>query len=344
MPNRTPNILYVDDDPGLARLVQKALERHGHRFEHVTSGEAGLQRIADGGVDVVVLDHYLPSGTGLDVLAQLVGLPDKPAVVYVTGSVETAVAIAALKAGATDYVHKTVDEDFLHLLISAVDHAVALMSLNRAKMQAERDMRDARERAEMLLGEVNHRVANSLAMVASLVGLQANAIDNEEAKGALRETQARIQAIAGVHRHLYTSDDVRMVQLDEYLRSLAAELETTMRASGGATQISLSIAPLNLPTEKAATLGVIVTELVTNALKYAYAPSYPGEVRIAMHTGDGEYALTVEDDGVGYDGTGVPQGTGLGSRLVKAMAAGLGGRVAYARLAQGTRATLSFPA
>jgi len=344
MPNRTPHVLYVDDDPGLARLVQKALERHGYIFEHVTSGEAGLVRVAQGGVDVVVLDHYLPTGTGLDMLAQMASIPDRPAVVYVTGSVETAVAIAALKAGAADYVHKTVDDDFLQLLISAIDHAVAMLRLSRAKMQAEREMRDARERAEMLLGEVNHRVANSLAMVASLVGLQANAISNEEAKGALRETQARIQAIAGVHRHLYTSEDVRTVQLDDYLRSLAAELETTMRASGGATQISLSIAPLSLPTEKAATLGVIVTELVTNALKYAYAPSFPGEVRIAMSTENGEYALSVEDDGVGYDGTGAPQGTGLGSRLVKAMAAGLGGKVSYARRPQGTRATLSFPA
>ncbi|MGV8856468.1 MAG: histidine kinase dimerization/phosphoacceptor domain -containing protein [Devosia sp.] len=344
MPNRTPRILYIDDDPGLARLVQKAVERHGHVFEHVSSGEAGLERIAQGGIDVVVLDHYLPSGTGLDVLAQLNGITDRPAVVYVTGSVETAVAIAALKAGAADYVHKTVDEDFLQLLLSAVDHAVKLISLNRAKMLADQEVRDARERAEMLLGEVNHRVANSLAMVASLVGLQANAIQNEEAKDALRETQARIQAIAGVHRHLYTSDDVRTVQLDDYLRSLAAELETTMRAWGGASQISLAIETQSIATETAATLGVIVTELVTNALKYAYARDYPGEVRIGMSTTAGEHVLTVEDDGVGYDGTGAPQGTGLGSRLVKAMASGLGGKVAYSRREQGTRVSLSFPA
>ena len=343
MPHRTPHVLYVDDDPGLARLVQKALERHGHVFEHVTSGEAGLARIAEGGIDVVVLDHYLPTGTGLDVLEQMATMPDRPAVVYVTGSVETAVAIAALKAGAADYVHKTVNEDFLQLLISAVDHAVRLISLNRAKTQADREVREARERAEMLLGEVNHRVANSLAMVASLVGLQANAIKNEEAKSALRETQARIQAIAGVHRHLYTSDDVRTVQLDDYLRSLAAELETTMQATGSVSQIILSIEPLSIATETAATLGVIVTELVTNALKYAYAADYPGEVRIGMRADEGQYALTVEDDGVGYDGTGAPQGTGLGSRLVRAMAAGLGGKVSYARRPQGTLATLSFP-
>ena len=343
MPNRTPHVLYVDDDPGLARLVQKALVRHGLSFEHVGSGEAGLARMAQGGVDVVVLDHYLPTGTGLDVLAQMGGLADRPAVVYVTGSVETAVAIAALKAGAADYVHKTVDDDFLQLLISAIDHAVDVLRLSRAKMQADQEVRDARERAEMLLGEVNHRVANSLAMVASLVGLQSNAIKNEEARSALRETQARIQAIAGVHRHLYTSDDVRTVRLDDYLPSLAADLETTMRASGGTTQISLAIAPHSIATESAATLGVIVTELVTNALKYAYPPDHPGEVRISMGVQDDEHVLSVEDDGVGYDGTGVPQGTGLGSRLVKAMAAGLGGRLAYVRREPGTRATLRFP-
>jgi two-component sensor histidine kinase len=344
MPNRTPSVLYIDDDPGLARLVQKAMERRGLIFQHAANGEDGLKRIAEGGIDVVALDHYLPTGTGLDVLARMEGMTDRPAVVYVTGTAETAVAVAALKAGASDYVLKSVDASFIELLLTAIEQAIELIRLNRAKARAEQDMREAKDRAEVLLGEVNHRVANSLAMVSALVGLQANAIDNDEARNALSETQARIQAIAGVHRHLYTTDDVRSVNLRDYLQSLAAELETTMQAKETATRILLDVQDISIPTEKAASVGVIVTELVTNALKYAYADGQAGEIRIALSRAEGEtIGLVVEDDGIGWDGTGAAKGTGLGSRIVKAMAASLGATVSYANKVPGTQVGVEFP-
>ncbi len=343
MPLRTPKVLYIDDDAGLARLVQKALERRGYVVSFAATGEEGIARIRQGGIDVVGLDHYLPDGTGLDVLGDMAGLPDAPAVVYVTGTVETAVAVAALKAGAADYVLKTVNEDFIELLCTAIAHAVDVLRLNRAKATAEQEMREARERAEILLGEVNHRVANSLAMVAALVGLQANAVDNEEAKSALAETQVRIQAIAGVHRHLYTAADARSVQIGDYLQSLAAELETTMQAGGSTARIRVTAENIAIPTEKAASIGVIVTELVTNAIKYAYAGTVGGDVRITMSRTEGNLVdLSVEDDGIGWDGTGKPQGTGLGSRIVKAMAGGLGTRPTYTATGAGTRVSLQF--
>jgi two-component sensor histidine kinase len=345
MPNRAPSVLYIDDDPGLARLVQKAMERRGLRFQHAANGEDGLKRIAEGGIDVVALDHYLPTGTGLDVLERMEGMADRPAVVYVTGTAETAVAVAALKAGASDYVLKSVDAGFIELLLTAIEQAIELIRLNRAKARAEQDVREAKDRAEVLLGEVNHRVANSLAMVSALVGLQANAIDNDDARNALSETQARIQAIAGVHRHLYTTDDVRSVNLRDYLQSLAAELETTMQAKETATRILLDVQDISIPTEKAASVGVIVTELVTNALKYAYADGQAGEIRIGLSRADGEnIGLVVEDDGVGWDGTGAPKGTGLGSRIVKAMAVSLGATVSYANKVPGTQVDVEFPA
>lgn len=343
MPNRTPHVLYIDDDPGLARLVEKAMQRRGYLFDHAVTGEDGLELIRRGEVDVVVLDHYLPTGTGLDVLARIVGLEDRPAVVYVTGSDETAVAVAALKTGATDFVPKTLSEEFMELLLAAIDHAIERVRLNRAKAKAEREMHEARERAEMLLGEVNHRVANSLAMVAALVGLQSNAVEDAEAKRALSETQARIQAIAGVHRHLYTSDDVRSVSVGDYLRSLMADLETTMIAEGGASRLLVEAEDFHLPTEKVASLGVVVTELVTNALKYAYVGREPGEVRVTLAQVDATVHLVVADDGLGWNGTGAPQGTGLGSRIIKAMAHSLDAQVGY-ETSSGTRVLVTFPA
>ncbi|RYE59774.1 MAG: response regulator [Hyphomicrobiales bacterium] len=344
MPNRTPHVLYVDDDPGLARLVEKAMLRRGYLYDHAKSGEEGVDRIRQGGIDVLVLDHYLPTGTGLDVLASIAGFEDKPSVVYVTGSAETEVAVAALKSGATDYVPKTLSEEFMELLVAAIDHALERVRLNRSKAKAERDMLEARERAEMLLGEVNHRVANSLAMVAALVGLQANAVTDAEAKSALAETQARIHAIAGVHRHLYTSDDVRSVQVADYISSLVGELETSVQLDGKTASLKVQVEPFLLPTEKVASLGVMLIELVTNALKYAYSGRDVGEVRIFMTRNSDQVELRVEDDGIGWGGTGKPQGTGLGSRIVKAMAHSLEANVGYETEGGGTRVRVMFSA
>lgn len=109
-------LLYVDDDLALARLVQRWLGRRGFAVEHAQNGEEALARIARGGIDVIALDHYLAVGTGLDLLRQLAGIENGPAVVYVTGSADMDIAVAALKAGASDFVPKTVGEDFLELL------------------------------------------------------------------------------------------------------------------------------------------------------------------------------------------------------------------------------------
>jgi PAS domain S-box-containing protein len=130
-------ILYIDDDPGLCRLVQKDLERQGYVVEIATDGASGLVRIAQGGIDVVALDHYMPNQDGLETLASIRDLAEPPPVIYVTAAQEGRVAIAALKAGAADYVAKDVQGEFLPLLQRAIDAALDAVMLRRAKEAAE---------------------------------------------------------------------------------------------------------------------------------------------------------------------------------------------------------------
>ena len=324
------SILYIDDDPGLARLVQKALARRGYSVETASSSEQGLARLDKGGIDVVALDHFLPIGTGLDFLHELKSRPSPPPVVYVTGSAEAAVAVAALKAGAADYVAKAIGPEFLELLGTAIDQAIEKARLARERDRVEQELREAKERAEVFLREVNHRVANSLALVAAMVQMQGNALTDPAAKKALDETTSRILAIAGVHRSLYAQQDVRTVEISAYLASVLEELETTMNPSGKASTIRLIAEPLSLPTDKAVSIGVIVTELVTNAFKYAYPQEASGEIRVRFHeTPEGRVDLAVEDDGIGWNGAIAPKGTGVGSRIVAAMARNLNATVKY---------------
>jgi two-component sensor histidine kinase/CHASE3 domain sensor protein len=204
------------------------------------------------------------------------------------------------------------------------------------------DLARARDRAEVLLAEVNHRVANSLTLVAALVKLQSNALKDQVAKDALAETQGRIYAISLVHKRLYSSGDVRFVALDEYLSGLLEHLETSMRAEGLTASLRSEIAPLKLRTDASVNLGVVVTEWVTNAFKYAY-PETPGEVRVRLtELPDGRAELLVEDDGIGRRPDSAVKGTGLGTRIVNAMATTLGAEIAYLPRTPGTAARLVF--
>ncbi len=262
--------------------------------------------------------------------------------VYVTGTEETAVAVAALKAGATDYVLKTVGEEFFELLGNAIDQAMEKTRLQRERDGALEEMRQARDRAEILLNEVNHRVANSLSLVTALVRMQARSAQEPSIRAALDEVQARISAVAGVHRQLYTSDDVRYVEIAGYLGNLLDELGTTLKASGHISTVRLAADPISAQTDKAVSIGVIITELVTNAFKYAYPENAPGEIRVQFReTGPRMVSLSVEDDGIGWKGEGPAKGTGLGSRIVSTTARSLGASITYDGI-KGCRVRLEF--
>jgi two-component sensor histidine kinase len=339
--NARPRILYIDDDDGLCRLVSRALGKRGYDVSVATNGLDGVAMVAASAFDLVAVDHYMPGYDGLSTLEALRALPTVPPIIYVTGSEESRIAVAALKAGAVDYVVKTVGDDFFDLLTNAFHTALTAVALEAQRAEAERALRASNARLEALLHEVNHRVANSLQLVSAFIHLQAKALDDPAAKAALADTQARITAIAQVHKRLYTSDDVEGVAMDDYLAALVGELEATWSTPASPRALRLVADPIRLATDRAVSLGVIVNELVSNACKYAYPSGKPGEIRIALaRDGAHDFILRVEDDGGGLPASMSPTGTGIGTKLIGAMAASLGSRLIYDPAHAGVRATL----
>lgn len=209
--------------------------------------------------------------------------------------------------------------------------------------EAHEEVKRARDRAEAMLREVNHRVGNSLQLVSSFITLQSRTIKDAEAHAAFRATQARIEAVSRVHRQLYTSGEMGRVELDAYLTSLVEELRQSLCSGEDACSLSVEAEPLTTSTDRTVAVGVLVAELVTNAVKYAY-PESKGEIRVRL-TRDGETAarLTVEDDGVGVkEGGAPPKGTGLGKTIIAAMARDLRTDVAYVYGPVGLTASLTF--
>ncbi len=357
MPSDSTRVLYIDDDPGIARLVQRHLQRSGYEVTIAGSGADGLALAASSRFDAIGLDHYMPEQDGLEILAALQALPDPPPVIFVTGAEEPRIAVTALKSGAADYVVKDVQGEFIELLGASIAQEITRTRLQREKEAAEREVRESRDRLEalaaqqaILLREVNHRVANSLQLITSLIGLQARKVKDPTARQMLRQAAERVEAVTLVHRRLYTGDNVEFVEMDDYLAGLVEELQRATQAgeaTGAAARIELIADHVRVETDKAVPIGLIVNELVTNAIKYAYPKGQPGPVRVRLHRHDEDggaaLRLVVEDDGVGYPHDDVlPKGSGLGSLIVGSMAQSLRATVELDRSHRGTRFVVSL--
>jgi two-component sensor histidine kinase len=348
MSNATPTLLYIDDDEALARLVDRGLTRLGLKVEHAASGQAGLERIAQGGIDVVALDQYMPGLDGLETLEQLLNIPEAPPVVFVTASQDSAIAVTALKAGAADYLVKDIHGDFIPLLQVAVNGALRQAALQKARDEAEAEIHASRDRfaalaaeREVLLREVNHRVGNSLQIIASLLHLQANSATQEDVKAALTNAMGRVAAVAQVHRRLYTSHDLKSVLLNQYLESLLEDLRRSAEGNK-MSRLTLRAEPIEIDPDRAVAIGIIVNELIMNAVKYAY-PDGAGPIHVELKAQDDDLLLTISDDGVGLDVKTDPRSTGMGQRIVSAMAAKLEASVERDPAHSGTRVVVRFP-
>jgi two-component sensor histidine kinase len=347
MTQETPTALYIDDDAALARLVQRGLKRQGFNVEHASDGETGLARIRQGGIDVIALDQYMPGLDGLETLARIRAIENPPPVVFVTASLDSRIAVTALKAGAADYLVKDTQGDFIPLLAVAVAGALNGARMRHAKEAAEAEVRAARDRyaalaaeREVLLREVNHRVGNSLQIIASLLHLQAASAD-DDVKAALTNAMGRVAAVAQVHRKLYTSHDVQRVMLDQYLEGL---LEDLRRSAEGErlTQLTLKAEPIEIHPDRAVAVGIIVNELVINAVKYAY-PEASGPIHVELNRAADDIVISVVDQGIGLQAVPAPGSTGMGRRIVEAMAAKLDADIKLDSSPSGTRVTVTLP-
>jgi two-component sensor histidine kinase len=221
------------------------------------------------------------------------------------------------------------------------------------RKQVEAQLNASLREKEVLLKEIHHRVKNNLQVLSSLLSLQADSIKNKEGLKALSESRSRVMSMALVHEQLYNSKDLARVDFADYANILTTQLLRSYGVKPGQIRLQLAIDPILLGVDQAIPCGLIINELVSNALTHAFpgkrathrAVETPSEIRVGLHSEQADtLTLTVSDTGVGLPPTvNLNKPSSLGLQLVITLTQQLQGAITLERAA-GTTFRITFPA
>jgi two-component sensor histidine kinase len=206
---------------------------------------------------------------------------------------------------------------------------------------SERKLAEAEK--EVLLKEIHHRVKNNMQVITSLLNLQSRTIGEGPALSVFQDSQNRVKSMALIHETLYQSKDLSRINFGEYLRKLVAHVSRSYRIRPDAVKIQVKVDDVSLPIDTAVPCGLIINELASNSLKYAFPANRKGEINITFARVNADYVLRVSDTGVGLPKNFDPeQGKSLGMKLVRTLTAQLCGEI-ECRNGVGTAFEITFP-
>ncbi len=208
----------------------------------------------------------------------------------------------------------------------------------------EIELTEAIDKNNLLIREIYHRIKNNLLIVESIVSIQASEVEDPEAKKLIAGLQSRIQTVGLLHQLLYQANDVDAIHMDQYLEQLCGYFQNSSIDDPNRIRIEVSAADEKFPTATAVSVGLIVTELLINAVKYAFPDGGGGVIRVSFDRRGGCFRLTVADNGVGFSAEDMEGSGSLGLNLVETLVQQLGGTFKTVRENGMSVMTVDFPA
>jgi two-component sensor histidine kinase len=327
---------------------------YGGRFdlEWVNTYEAALEAMEGHRHDVYLVDYRLGRRSGLEFLREALANGCRAPVILLTGQGDYEVDLEAMRAGAADFLVKgQSDASALERSIRyAIGHTRTLEALrqseaaNRALLdETQRHLHEQialRQEKEALLKEIHHRVKNNLQIISSILNLERGRAADQQIRDALQDSQNRIRSIALIHEKLYQAHDLARIDLSEYMRELTHYLLRLYRGGGATITPTIRAEPAWLGIDMAVPCGLILNELISNALKHAFPPGWgippdgddppqQPEICVELRTGQGhQLMLIVADNGVGLPpGLDLAHTDSLGMELVNILVGQLHGRL-----------------
>jgi len=228
-------------------------------------------------------------------------------------------------------------------LAESVNRMVESLDQSNVKLRESMKNGASLREKEILLREIHHRVKNNMQILTSLLRLQVRQADSQEMREVLQESEARIRSMGLLHEKLYQSESVSRIEMNGYLRTLTSELARVNTPSGCRREIKLNVHSVFMGLDTALPCGLVITELVTNALKYAFPGQPGGTIYVSLGASEpGHYQLVVWDNGIGMkENFDIANAASLGMRLVKMLTDQLNGQLSI-DCAQGTRINITF--
>jgi len=207
----------------------------------------------------------------------------------------------------------------------------------------EQELRGSLAEKEALLKEIHHRVKNNLQIIASLLDLQSEFLDQVDSKHVLLEMKTRVRSIAAIHELLYTAADFSRIEFRRFMEKLAQDVIAVYRRHATQVEVEIHAESMLLDMTQAVPCGLIVNELLTNALKHAFPEGRSGRIKVSFGSDQANWRLEVTDDGIGLAADIDPGNVNsMGFQLIQLLAQQLGGSLDVVRAA-GTRFIINFP-
>ena len=223
-------------------------------------------------------------------------------------------------------------------------HTLILLAMEDVteRRATERELAELLQQKEILLREMQHRVANSLQIIASILLLKARTVQSAETRLHLEDAHQRVMSVAAVQQQLHASKPSERIELASYLSRLCETLAASMIGDGRQISVRVQAEGGTASSTEAVSIGLIVTELVINSLKHAFVGDRAGSlIMVSYEAADGNWRLAVSDNGSGGPQDGVDRATGLGTSIVEALARQLDGQVRVSMTPRGTAVSIS---
>jgi two-component sensor histidine kinase/CheY-like chemotaxis protein len=309
--------------PTITRDLLSEIEGRQFHLDWVASYDAALEAIRRQEHDVYLLDYRLGERTGLELLREAVAIGAHKPMILLTGQGAREVDMEAMRAGAADYIikeqldaslleHKRIEEALRHMQ-EELERRVAvrtgqLAETNRVlsaeiaeRRRAEEQLKASLREKEVLLREIHHRVKNNLQVISSLLNLQSKYIKDPQARAMFKESQGRVKSMAIIHQKLYQAKDLAHINFAQHVQDLAEGLFRSYGADPAQTALTVEVEDVVLGLDTIIPCTLIIHELMTNCLKYAFSDNRRGEIGIELRAvQDKKYRLVVRDNGVGF--------------------------------------------
>lgn len=300
------SVLFVEDNDTIRFLYNRLLSKKVSSFYIAENGQHGLEVYKEHRPDLIITDISMPIMDGLEMISHIKQInPDVKVIVMSAYSIKE-YFLEAINLGVNGYLIKPVEAKKLFELIDELAGNIlmkrALEEKEEKRRIAEENLKRSLAEKDVLLREVHHRVKNNMQIISSILKMQERQVDDQRLKTVLGESQNRIRTMALIHENLYRNENLANIQFLNYVKSLASNLSRSYADKQGMIRFNYDIIDVFLPLDTGIPCGLIINELISNSIKYAFDGRERGTISIRLDRIDGhdnEFELEVSDNGKG---------------------------------------------